>query len=560
MKIEATYRIWQLGALICAAMGTFASLASAAEPWGNVRPRPEDFLGTLSCTSASCHGGAETWGPTGLVSHQEYLRWLGTEVKYVDGRRRYDPRARLESANADPHALAAWRISQPRFQEVLRKASLRPDGSTDATMYQRCAACHDPMGIATSIASSTAMVRPSAASLFTSLNTQHSQHAQPHGPAHGAEEPWDGPITMVGISCESCHGGGKHWITTHFRRDVSRESLIEQGMIDTKNLFVRARQCASCHIGSADQDMNHDMIAAGHPPLRFEHASYEALLVGKHWNDVPQRVMNPNYEVQLWAAGRIAAADAALALLEGRARRAMASSQEPGASGQAPWPEFAESNCFACHQTLRSLEGRTSSAVASNRPVGVAQWQTWNLALTRAVVAEKAAGQNVLPPASLSEALKQLRAEMEGSFSPPPEKIMKLAASARAALQAAAQIDSNGQVLDRQGRPLDVAAVLGAESPSWNSANWDEACQQVAILAAASRSLKDASRMQASPSDWTMRLSRVSHSLRFTRSDREWPGVFEPNAPVSLSAAGTELEMLRRELINKSSMAGNVRP
>ena len=74
---------------------------------------------------------------------------------------------------------------------------------------------------------------------------------------------------------------GAAGISDHYQRDVSRERLAQLGMIDTKNLLVRAPTCASCHVGSADQDMNHDMIAAGHPPLRFEQASYEALLGGQ---------------------------------------------------------------------------------------------------------------------------------------------------------------------------------------------------------------------------------------------------------------------------------------
>src|SRR5947208_2216032 len=83
--------------------------------------------------------------------------------------------------------------------------------------------------------------------------------------------------------------------------DVGREQLTALGMTDTKNLFARARLCSGCHIGSPQQEVNHDLYAAGHPPLRFELASYEALIGRKHWDDAPRRVADADYEVQLWA-------------------------------------------------------------------------------------------------------------------------------------------------------------------------------------------------------------------------------------------------------------------
>ena len=57
---------------------------------------------------------------------------------------------------------------------------------------------------------------------------------------------------MRGIGCESCHGGARDWIAVHYERDVSREHLVQLGMVDTKNLFVSsAVNVAACHVGSA---------------------------------------------------------------------------------------------------------------------------------------------------------------------------------------------------------------------------------------------------------------------------------------------------------------------
>jgi hypothetical protein len=291
------------------------------------------------------------------------------------------------------------------------------------------------------------------------------------------------------------------------------------------------------------------MIAAGHPPLRFEQASYEALLVGKHWDDRPTRAADPNYEVQLWAAGRIAAADAALALLEGRAQRAKG--QEPGTRGQGPWPEFAETNCFACHQPLRSLEGQSAGPATAYR-TGFPPWQTWNTALLDSVVVKEPATGNELSATRLSNALAELRVAMGGTFEPAASEIATKAAEARTALRAAVSIDSRGQVLDRQGRPLDVDSVLQADGSTWNAASWDEACQRVAVLAAADRSLRDGNRLAnlqpGSASDWRGRMGQVSRSLRFTRPDREWPAVLEFNSSTTMADVARELESLRLEL------------
>ena len=44
---------------------------------------------------------------------------------------------------------------EPRFQEVLRRASVRGDGMVDGAMYERCAECHDPLRLTVPVASGT---------------------------------------------------------------------------------------------------------------------------------------------------------------------------------------------------------------------------------------------------------------------------------------------------------------------------------------------------------------------------------------------------------------------
>src|SRR5262245_2222433 len=255
---------------------------------------PRLLVGTLSCASASCHGSPQPTSSATTINHQEYLHFLA----------------------GDPHAQAARRMTEPRYLDVLRRASQQ-----DPAAATRCAACHDPLGAASELAQ------------------------QPPG---------------RGIGCESCHGAARDWLTVHYEQGVSRERLAQLGMRDTKQVLVRARVCASCHVGSPGRDVNHDLLAAGHPPLLFELASHQALIRHKHWDDTARRQREPNYEVQLWAAGQLASADAALSLLASRAEQA---------NKTGPWPEFAESDCRSCHRPL-------AAEVAGSR--GSPAWQTWN--------------------------------------------------------------------------------------------------------------------------------------------------------------------------------------
>jgi hypothetical protein len=395
------------------------------------------------------------------------------------------------------------------------RASQRTDGSADTTMYQRCARCHDPMA--------------------------HSLEEIPSPTVQGERSR---PSALFqkesGISCETCHGGARQWIAVHYQRDITHEQLLKLGMVDTKNLFLRARLCASCHVGSTDNDMNHDMIAAGHPPLRFELASYEALIGTKHWDDRPQRAVEPEYEVQLWAAGRIATAEAALSLLEGRARRADL--------GQAtPWPEFAEANCFSCHQPMRSLAGKPSPSPLS----GKIAWQSWNLAMLNAVIMSGTALDNELPPAALGPSLSRLRAAMEQSFEPSPAEIANLAAAVRAALLAATKTDSRGRILDLQGHPLEIRAALRPAPSTSATPNWDDACQRIAALAAARRAIADAHRQ---PPQVDPQLTSVARSLRFMSKDREWPAIFATSN--DWRSMERELDAIQRELLS-ALIAGN---
>ena len=85
-------------------------------------------------------------------------------------------------------------------------------------------------------------------------------------------------ILAEGVGCGGCHGPADKWIGQHYTAEwkalSNREKWEKYGFVPTKNLVARTLNCASCHVGDAGRDMNHDFIAAGHPRLAFEAARF----------------------------------------------------------------------------------------------------------------------------------------------------------------------------------------------------------------------------------------------------------------------------------------------
>src|SRR5262249_10382358 len=156
-----------------------------------------------------------------------------------------------------------------------------------------------------------------------------------------------------GVGCESCHGPAEKYLDTHYQAGFKNLSADQKetdfGLRNVWNLSKRTTLCTSCHVGNKDKEVNHDLIAAGHPRLNFEMGGYHGIYQ-KHWNDRtyvsnPSKNQPADFEARLWLLGQLTAAKSALELLESRATNANKSADKP-------WPEFAEYACFACHKNL----------------------------------------------------------------------------------------------------------------------------------------------------------------------------------------------------------------
>jgi hypothetical protein len=298
----------------------------SADPWG-VLPLTRAStrastraLGAPSCSASACHGG-----PAAGISSAHALR--GSEYPLW-----------IES---DPHA-RSWRtLNSDRSVEILERLQILIDGKIANTSgYQNCLACHNTSTELTS----------------------------------------DGILAAIpeGVGCEACHGPAEAWRDSHYQGPVSVQMAIDHlGMVNTASELVRAKACSLCHVGGPDRDMNHDIIAAGHPALYFDYATY-LKAYPKHWREEPHSP--PATALGRWLIGQVTKADSELELIETRIA---------SAHPHSTWPEFSNQQCTSCHQPLekstpvKSTPGSLFQAarVTSGTPLqlGKASIRMWNL-------------------------------------------------------------------------------------------------------------------------------------------------------------------------------------
>lgn len=289
-------------------------------------PAPPVFAGTASCSGRSCHGGFEPSGAR--IRQDEYTEWL----------------------THDKHANAFQVLFNERSERIARNLG----DNIEAYEDHRCLACH---------------VTP---------------YASVGGLAHVRDE------TMFGVGCESCHGSARNWLGAHTSKewkDYAPAKKREHGMVPVESLADLGRACAGCHVGAPPKDgvprrdVNHDLIAAGHPRLNFELDVFLANLP-PHWNnEAKEKRDGKDIHAKIWAHGQLATAEAALQLLDDRADK----------KNDRPWPEFTEYDCFACHHDLQGKSWRQERTVGvgrtggAGRRLGALPWGTWNFAMIRQI-------------------------------------------------------------------------------------------------------------------------------------------------------------------------------
>ncbi len=135
----------------------------------------------------------------------------------------------------------------------------------------------------------------------------------------------------------------------------------------------RSAKCLTCHLGTAEKFVDHEMIAAGHPDLTFELGLF-SFVMPPHWK-IPEQG-NPWRQVQAWGVGQAVQLRESLNRLARRANGPI-------------WPEYAELECFACHHSLTQAEDswRQARGYAGRRP-GNPPWNESRVVVFRDLVDE----------------------------------------------------------------------------------------------------------------------------------------------------------------------------
>jgi hypothetical protein len=176
-----------------------------------------------------------------------------------------------------------------------------------------------------------------------------------------------------GVSCENCHGPASGWLGPHTTRDWPHEKSVQLGMYDTRNLERRAEKCLTCHLGTAEKSVDHEMIAAGHPDLTFELGVFTSAMP-PHWK-MPEQG-NAWRHVQAWGVGQAVQLRESLNRLARRANGPV-------------WPEYAELDCFECHHGLTQPgdSWRQARGYSGRRP-GNPEWNQSRVVVFRDLAEE----------------------------------------------------------------------------------------------------------------------------------------------------------------------------
>ncbi|HUG92698.1 MAG TPA: multiheme c-type cytochrome [Planctomycetaceae bacterium] len=429
------------------------------------RPR---YIGAAGCAAAMCHGGGGLVGGERNPVGSEYTYWL----------------------SRDPHAHAYAVLLNEESAGIIKNLKASPlyadlPAASEAAI---CLTCHS--------------ISPGS----------YNGEPNPHG-------------LQGGVSCEACHGPAEHWLAPHKRADWKTRPAAEKealGLKNTKDLVARVQLCSECHVGGdAGRDVNHDLIAAGHPRLTFEFSAYQTNMPA-HWNVAAERravvggqrgsagELQAAYEAKLWAVGQVGVARQTLELLALRAA---------GQSAQPVWPEFSELNCFDCHHRLETGSWRQARDYAARRP-GLPAWGTWAWPLLP-LLSSETGGPDLSSPDS---PFRKLERAMIRPY-PDREEVRTLVSALEPQLESWADVLNNRD--DWRSDADQLLVGIATEGRTLAGRNWDAAAQTYHAVSALANAAQAAAPAGGGQDQIHEPLRAILEALRFSGTS----GTFTYDSP-----------------------------
>jgi hypothetical protein len=334
-----------------------------------------------------------------------------------------------------------------------------------------------------------------------------------------------------GVGCEACHGAAGDWLNPHTTaawkargwQAADGEFKAGLGLVATKDLAGRAAMCAKCHVGEPGREVNHDLIAAGHPRLVFEFSSHH-LRLPKHWRErrtatdprPRDRDIHPDWDARAWAVGQLVSARAACELV---AHHAASSDSERGI--HLAWPELADFDCAGCHQPVRppAVPSRAESAKTS----GLLLASDWYVSVVPSAISHLNRDQSAgLAVRQLTSRLSQSDASAMSVVEAARKAVVSLNSQERSLVSAATDVTAARRLLRDLASPADGTVTTR-----------DHAAQIVLALQAVHRTVRE---QRPSPSDMVIeqRLRELSVETAPT-----------PGVPFQPSAFASQLKRLR---------------
>ncbi len=473
------------------------------------------YVGAGGCAAAACHGEAAT-AKSSPTSKNAYSLWM---------------------VQRDPHSIAYSVLKTEASRRILwlLDGATPPPTDEQPKPWQNAAPHRD-----------------------TRCLTCHSIL-----PDAGATLP--DSLLADGVSCEACHGPAASWRQSHtttgwLARGPDRYQTIDNcdaapaaiatksnaatgdRMWNTRDMSSRANVCVRCHVGGSDRDVNHDLIAAGHPRLNFELAAFMANLP-RHWDNSAEA---PDHEIRLWSAGQLASSRARGSAA--RPARCAAESDAPTRALQPAWPELAEYDCFACHHDLSAPSWRQELAyTAGRRKPGTLPWGTWHFSRLQ----EDLWPTVLRNPSHPTAAIADVRARM-ATLAAKSEQVAPLANTLAKSLCG----DSTIAATDWTSPKIVSAMIQISNSEKLDS--WDEAAQRyLALVALANSHRRTAGGNEKQPphADIQSRLEAIRKNLNFGPAYRS-PAHFNRQTVATVREQFDDL----REYLESLESSGKDRP